>query len=157
ALSCRSWEPGLRMSVDGGPSGPTLPRDVPPEIALYLNYIAMQRNPIFRISTMQSRQRKVAESLPWRAVESAAFAFDGAGAGLATAGGRRPRSHAGRCVEIDRRACTQSCRRAWGRDLGGRIVEHRHFHAAQALDLVAQAGGFLEFEIAGGLLHARLH
>ena len=34
----------------------------------------------------------------------------------------------------------------------GRIVAHRQLDAAQALDLVAQARGLLEFEVAGRLL-----
>ena len=41
------------------------------------------------------------------------------------------------------------------RKLRSRVVHHRKLGCAQALEFVAQAGGFLEVEIGGGGAHAR--
>src|SRR5690242_17533598 len=41
-------------------------------------------------------------------------------------------------------------------DLAGWVVDDRHRGGAQALDLVAQARGFLEIQVGGRLAHARL-
>src|SRR3977135_691585 len=40
--------------------------------------------------------------------------------------------------------------------LRGRVVDHGELGGAQALDLVAHAGGLLEVEVGGGLAHAGL-
>ncbi len=60
---------------------------------------------------------------------------------------------------VERRQARAAPRRrgsGGGGILRGRIVDHRQFGRAQALELVAQARRFLEFEIGGGLAHARL-